>query len=247
MNIIETKPITQYIIDLLSSVPSYVQIVLLIVLLPLSYLLYKVSTDKVFRTDLRMFIKSYRRSNILLYKHDIFINTKILTGYIDNIKYDSSIKDDIFRMILKTKIDIVMKKMRSFISDFNNKYKDSNNLEEVLFNIIDAISKEFHQAVKDNLITRYKGDGDFLFDYVFLEHYVPYNSHNISYLMKVLQAFSKSRINNTQKAQMFLSLVNIYIETSILDCEKAFDILNGTLVTLNAKHYGICSTMQTKK
>lgn len=224
----------EYLINLLTGLDPITQILLVIFIAPLLFIIVRLVKDKEFRYDFFKLIKSFKRRDTLynIKNHEIFLSRSIYAQYIGNIAFNNKLKNKIFGIILETKIDTVLANLKKFNT---NDFKDEGNIDLRMLTLVDDIVHQYEEKIKCNLLKIYKEDADFLYEKIYQDNFKPYHSSNISYILKAVKLFAKSRLSNNQKLYIFYNLSYIALDQSILDCEKLFDELNGDLDDYNEK------------
>ena len=228
--------ILDYVISVLSSVNPMYQLVIILLAAPLLFLLYKIIKNKEFRISFFNLIKTLKNKETIynLKHHEIFLSKSIYSQYIQNITFNSCIKNHIFRLILEKKINVILVKLKKFLN------QDLNDIEEIdieMSSLIEEIVFEYEDDIKNQLLKKYKDDADFLYTKLYINNFKTYHSNNITYILKGVKMFSKSRLTNNQKVYIFFNFIYLALDQAILDCEKVFDELNGDLNDYNNKWY----------
>lgn len=221
-----------YIINLLSTLPTGIQITIIVLLVPLFYIGYRCIKDKEFRKDLFKAFKFRRR---LVYKtrnHDVFLTKSIHNQHINSIRFNDDIKNSVFKIILNNKVNTALDKLREFA---DQELDDIEDIDIKMIDVIDDIVQSYEQKIKTELIKQYKEDGEFLYKRVYDDNFKIYHSINITYILKAVKMFSSSRLSINHKVYIFFNFINIALNQAVLDCEKLFDELNGELNKYNDK------------
>lgn len=224
-----------YFMELLQNINPTVQFTLILLLAPFFFLLHKVITNKDFRAEFFDGIRRLRRKDTVfnIKNHEIFLTKSIYNNYISNITFNNEIKNVIFKIILQTKISVVISKLRKFIN--TKDILKQEGIDILVLELIENIVDEYETLIKSKLLRRYKEDADFLYKHIYEDGFKVYHSHNITYILKGVKLFAKSRLSNNQKVYIFFNFVYIALDQAILECEKIFDELNGDLNEYNDK------------
>lgn len=224
-----------YIIALLESLSTGTQLFIVICVLPLLYIGYRLISRKDFRTDFVNMILRFKRDNFfVLENHEIFLTESIHKQYLTNISFNSEIKDEIFTIILKSISKITIFELREFLKGDIPKIKD---IDTTLIRLVDQIIALYEIRILKTMSKKYKVDADYLYKYIYEEQFKKYNANNISYILRTVQMFAKSSISNKQKTYLFFNVVYVALDMAILDCERVFDEINGSLTKYNNKYH----------
>ena len=222
-------------LNLLQDMPIWFQGVIILLLSPIAFLAYFMIKYKGFRNVILEYIKNRQKETVYeLKNHDIFLSKSIHLKYIENMDFNSKLKNDIFRKILTIKVNKVVDEINIFCKKNICKIKDIDLLMTATIDkMVEGYEKEIYKALK----TKYKDDADYLYNKIYTDNFKPYHNHNITYILKTINIYSDSRLTNNQKVYMFLNLLSIALDMAILDCERIFDKLNGSLNKYNEKWY----------
>lgn len=225
----------EYLIGLLGAFTPFQQLVMVVFIAPLLFITYRLIVNKEFRKDFFNMIKGFKTETVYdVSDHEIFLTKAIFNQNIQNITFNKKIKDDIFKIILHTKINIVIDELKKFT---NKNINDNDNIDKDMFEFLEVVEDKYEKKIKSEMLKKFKEDADFLYLKIYEDNFKQYHSSNITYILKAVKQFAQSRLNNNQKVYTFLTLSYVSLDMSIIECERYFDSLNGDLDEYNNKWY----------
>lgn len=215
---------------------NYVIAIIIFIGFGIAIFFNKAINDSVFRKDLgnlRIFKKS---KDIKLNAHKLFSYGAIAASYADRITLSSSLKNNIFKTILDIKVQTVIRKAKEYLKLFNKGEYDKEILIQELSSLTSNMLEGYEKHIKEALVIKYNEDAEFLFDYIYRRGFEPYHSKNVTYILRVIDRFEDSILSDEQKVYMYFSLLYVALDLAILDCERVFRDMNGSLKTYEEKY-----------
>jgi len=227
-----------FVREIISQAPYWLQIVFLLVIIPFGFLMYRFITNQNFRTDAIKLIGTLKREKVELNKHELFSYKTLSDTYIERLDVGSKLKNDIFQIILKKKVSIVIRNAQYFVIRYNTHLKDDANisLRHEFSDLVSRCIEEYEKEIFDTMKKLYKEDTTTLYNHIYKNAFEPYHSTNIAYILKVVDRFNNSKITRDQKVHMFFNLICVALDIAVLDCERTFRELNGSLKKYEEKY-----------
>lgn len=217
-----------YVISLLKNIPLLVQFIIAL-FGTIIYLLYQLINNTTAFNNLILFFK---RNTNNIKNHEIFNSKHMYNNHIANIRFSNDLKTNIFRIILKYKIESIIEHLKQFNKTVDKK---TENIDVLMSDCINNIVVKYEDDIKNHLFKQYREDADDLYYIVYENGFKPYHHRNISYILEMLQSFINSNIKNETKILLFYNLITTAMNLAVLDCEKVFVELNGSLNKYNKK------------
>lgn len=229
--------IVSYLISLFSGLPTFIQLLLVLLLFPTGYTIYKFLNDEKLRSDVSS-IKLLHRKKVEfnLHGHDLFSSEFRFYRYIENISFgDGKAKDEIFRNIIDIIVSSIINLSKEFIDKQNSGTKDSsiNDFHE----LFDGIIVRWEEEILRYLTTKFGPEcGVELYIYIYDGGFAPYNQNNINMVTRFIDAQRVSIIPNIFKVYSILNMFSTFLDSIIFDCEKVFYDFNGGIVRILEKY-----------
>ena len=222
------------LIEFFKSLPTWGKISVLPFMF-LTYLLFKyIIKNKKAQISLlvvlKKFIKNLSRKD--LHSHFLFIDIEKLQQKTLSLNFNDANKNFIFQTILICNIEAVKAKVNNFL-DSKNYYKfDNKCLAYALIKLTIDIVKEYEDAVFKKIEEHYRTK-----DYVKIYNVVmdspngfkSYNQEHVDMLIMHIEKISYSSAfdDNYEKMSLFLDMIDIVLQMSMLKVEKTFKDFNG--------------------
>lgn len=238
LSLVQNVTTQSFLQGLILGMPGWIQILFVLILLPLGFIIYKFVTNEGFRKDAISLVSSIKTKKMELNKHEIFSYKAIAETYIDRLDMGSKLKNDVFKIILEKNVSTFIRNMEYFLVRYERHIKNDDGIS-LRFELSDLISrsiKEYEKAICGALKKKYPNDYEFLYKYIYKDSFENYHSMNIAYILKVVDRFSNTKITKDQKVNMFLNLVYVCLDIAVLDCERTFRELNGSLAEYEEKY-----------
>lgn len=224
--------------DLILGMPGWIQILFVLVLVPLGFIIYKFIMNEGFRKDVIGLVSSTKPKKMALNKHELFSYKSISETYIDRLDMGSDLKNCVFKIILEKKVSTIIRNSEYFLVRYERHIKNDDKIS-LRFELSDLVSrsiKDYEKAIYGALKKKYPEDFEFLYKHIYKDSFENYHSMNIAYILKVVDRFSNTKISKDQKVNMFFNLVYVCLDIAVLDCERTFRDLNGSLKKLEDKY-----------
>lgn len=224
------------LIEFIESLPPTLQVVSISVL-AIIVMVYKLLTNS--KIQQRLLLSLQKKLNKITSKelssHRLFSRKSVYINTINNIKFSSKNKIEVFKIILKTKLDVDVEKTKAFIEDKKIYNLEINDLTDKMVCCINDMIQTYESESLDKLKILFGPDKAIkLFDTVmdspggFREkrcYRLNRLINQIDEYLRVSQVFD----NNVERVEYFLTEVLYALRTSILEAEKVFYNLNGDI------------------
>jgi len=204
-------------------------------------ILFKVIRSKEFRrivvSAFKLVYNSFLNRSSL--SHSIFTVGEYYKGLVNNIKFECSNKTELYNILLKTKIEVTLEKLNSWIKLNNKEIKKINKIElsGKLFKLIDEIDTEFRNRVKEKFFDLLRDEPKSLklYNLIFdgtdkVIGFSSFQEKNEDFIFNYIEDIPiYSNSSNMQAINTVFDFINIGLVTSVRQSRETFEHLNGEL------------------
>lgn len=224
-------------LDFYESLPLFWQIVFAFLVTLLSwfgFLLKNSSFRKMTHNGIKKMFHYLRDKDVLL--HPIFYNKKYYLNQLNNINFSSKIKTDLFRILLEEIIKVNIETAFECMSKSNLKGLNPHQVRNLLFDLLTRIIKKYEANTLERFIAlhgREKGNKLYGLIYESTNGFKSYHKGRLIFIDENIERVLLSQSKNIKDAvRTILTQIDIAIDLSIIDCEDAFEDLNGEIEEL---------------
>lgn len=229
-------------IEVLDKLPVYAQVIGLFIVIVLIGLIRFLSNEK---TKTLILNKLKRRVAKLTSKdlsmHRLFDKKEIYKSKIEQLKFSSPVKTEVFQIILTSKLETDIEMSKEFIGIDVDKLSKTE-LCNMMISLTSTMISKYEEKAKIELINKYGGDlGHELFDYIMNQPDGFKAKRNqrlerIIYQIDEYLRYSKIFDTNIERIAHFLTEVLFSLRSAILDAEKMFSNMNGGIEKIINKY-----------
>jgi hypothetical protein len=240
-----------FIIEQTESLNPALRLFIVFVLSGLAFTGISLIKNESFRKHFILFFKNFFRSKskISLLKHNLFFKKTFFLKAINNLHFESTLKTELFKIILTEKIKTALSLTEAFIKTIDCKLSDSElffQCSENISNIISAYEESIEQAFVDYFFENKeltKKEAYIIarkeYEFIYATEDIGFkdvHGKNVNYILKSIEKnISSKAFTQKQKLYFYLTAIDIALEISITDCENIFNKFNGEIDKLAKK------------
>ena len=229
----------EYILALFGEFTPLKQIFLIIIVGSITFLGYNFVKNENFRKSVIKLIaasfRTIRNRRISLLNHELFYKQSFYNQLINNIKFPSEVKTQLFKILLQEKSKAVISVTKEWVKSLN--LSDITDIE--MFDKMTQCVVEIMLTYEKNIKLGYKEilPSSYLEAYKLVYEsengFKGFHSDNVNYIQRNIQRIAfTSAFSEKQKIYSFINQLEIATEIAITDCEASFIALNGNIEKL---------------
>ncbi len=230
------KDVIAYLIDLFGSFSPKTQVVLVLLVGGLLFFGYHFVKNESFRKSMILLVRKAFKgvtSGVHLLSHDLFFKKRYLIDLANHVSFTSDNKTKLFHILLQKKIEASVDITQKFIKTFDYT-KNDKELFACLYDNMLNIIESYETRIQSEFMLMYGLDkGKQLFDLVYHKKDIGFKTvHdvNVLFIVKNIEKMSLSNAFSVkQKVHHYLTQIEIALELAVIDCETAFESLNGNI------------------
>jgi len=233
--LIKMQELIDALVEFFKTLPLWGKIALLPILLFAYWLAKSIGSSKKSQINLLIVIKKFiaNISRKDLHSNFLFVNLELYKNKIKSLSFNDENKDFIFKTILQCKIVAIEDKLKRFL-DRKDIYKlCTKDLSVELIRLTDDIIQEYDLNIRKKIKERYlTKDYNAIYELV-MNSESGFNNHhskNVQTIYMYIGKISNSILyldDNYEKISMYFDMVDMAIQTALLDVETVFKAFNG--------------------
>jgi hypothetical protein len=231
---IKMQEFTDALIEFFKSLPLWGKLVILPFILLTYWLVRLLKVNRKTQINILIILKKFinNLSRKDLQSHYLFINLELYRQKVKSLNFGDSNKDFIFKCILNNKIESTKENLLDFVEKKNLYKFDNKCLSISLIKLIDKIIEQYEGNIFNEIKSKYNDkkyseiyelvmDSDKGFNH--------YHRKNIGTLYKQIDKLSYSSYldDNYEKISMFFDMIDVAMQSALLDVEITFKGFNG--------------------
>jgi hypothetical protein len=174
-------------------------------------------------------------SNKPILAHDLFYQENLFRAQIKRVSFKSKEKTEMFRILLNEKIKAVIEIPKQRIKEKAKFYRSAHpdEITAELYGIVESIIEQYEKKIREQYQCLYGARlGNAVYNLVYLgeKGFKQYHDNNVEFIEKNIRRLSRTASKNINDIfRTFLFQLLVATDTAILDCEDAFNGLNGDL------------------
>ncbi|NHZ84403.1 MAG: hypothetical protein GWP19_00800 [Planctomycetia bacterium] len=224
-------------LDFYKELPLFWQIMFTFFIISLSwftFLLKNSTFRKMLENGVRKMFHYLTDKDVLL--HPVFYNKKYYLNQLNNINFEGSGKTELFRILLEELIKCNIDLSFDFFKKSSLKKQTPQQVRNSMFDLLTKIKKQYEKNTREKFMAlhgRIKGAKLFGLIYDSAKGFKKHHGNRLLFINENIERVLLSQSKNSKDSiRTILTQIDIAVDLAILDCEDAFEDLNGDIEKL---------------